>query len=46
VVGLFFIVVLILLAVPQANAGNRKAVPVFLDVILKLKVIINSLSAA
>ncbi|MEZ7879923.1 MAG: hypothetical protein QMC11_06800 [Rhodospirillales bacterium] len=45
-VGLVFNVVLVLLGMPKANAEIRKAVPVSLDVILNLKVIINSLSAA
>ncbi|MFB0990909.1 MAG: hypothetical protein QMB78_01640 [Rhodospirillales bacterium] len=45
-VGLDFNVVLVLLGMPKANAEIRKAVPISLDVILNLKVIINSLSAA
>jgi hypothetical protein len=46
VVGLVFNVVLVLLGMPKANAEIRKAVPISLDVILNLKVIINSLNAA
>jgi hypothetical protein len=46
VVGLVFNVVLVLLGMPKAKAEIRKAVPISLDVILNLKVIINSLNAA